>query len=524
MANRLGPLPGEQDLQNELLGPLADDPRRWIQFAWPWGQADTPLYNRKEPNRWQIERHEEIAQFIRDQKIAEMHGKPLSIYRSAVSGGRGGGKTADDMMLLYWFFSTQLGGTVIVTANNQDQLTTRTWAELGVWHGMAINKHWFERATLSLKPADWFKEKIQDQLNIDTGYYYVAGQLWDKDRPEAFAGVHNRYGLFVSFQEAIGIPSPIWTVTNGFYTDNTRHRYFLASSNPRRNTGEFYECFHRKREQWRCRIIDSRTVEHVDVTLCNAVIEQYGINSVEACAEVTGEFPGQATNQFISRDLVNDAAVRELFPDDPGDPWIVGVDVARFGDDRTVIQVRKGRDARSLEPLVMQGYDNVHVANKVAELADKLTAPNGIRPHINIDMGHGAGVIDILRSRGYKCNQVDFGASADEPQKWRNKRTEMYARCKEWLTGGCILDLRELRDDLSGPEYGFSGDNGVIILETKLHMKDRGLASPDRADALVLTFAVRVARLDVGLSRDGHGGPRVRIAHGVGDEYNPFDS
>jgi phage terminase large subunit len=116
------------------------------------------------------------------------------------------------------------------------------------------------------------------------------------------------------------------------------------------------------------------------------------------------------------------------------------------------------------------------------------------------DAGNGTGVIDRLREMGYKVHEVWFGSKAEDPE-WANKRTEIWARMREWLNGSCIDQSQELMDDLAGPEYKFQGSSDRIMLESKEEMKKRGLASPDHGDALAVTFALKVARKDLSTSR-----------------------
>ena len=520
-----GPRRGDQDLF-ALLQEVKGDFRRTVQAIWPWGEEGTPLHKFREPRRWQIHLLEELTDHQRNNRQLMARGQPPQIYRSSISSGRGCGKTAIEMMICYAAMSTYWGSTVIATANNEQQLTSRTWAELGLWHTLAINSHHFSRDSSSLRPAPWFADQLAAQAKVNTGYYYMLGQLWDKDRPEAFAGVHNPAGLVVTFQEAIGIPDPIWTVTNGFFTEPVELRVWLASANPRKNTGYFYQTHHKYRSYWHTRRIDSRTIEGMDVEHCNQVIEQYGETSVEACAEVTGQFPGESSRQAIPRRLIIEAAQRPDPEPDPGAPLVLGVDVARFGEDDSVIQPRKGRDARSLPAVVLHGHDVVAVCSALITWIEDYAAKNGGQypDAINIDVGGvGAGVYDIMKDRGYKhLHAVDFGEQAEEYKKYRNRRTEIYFRMKGWLPEGVIAKDQPLEDDIAGPEYGYAGDNGTLILESKEKMKDRGLSSPDRADALALTFATRVARRDIVSPTTGQGLPaRVpRIAIGTG--YNPW--
>lgn len=484
----------EQKLMTEIWdAQISENPYAFVMFAFPWGQQGTPLERFKGPRKWQKEELLKVAEHIRLNKIRISRGENPVIYQSATASGRGVGKSALVAWLNLWMLSCVLGSTAITTANTEPQLKSRTWAELGKWHTLLINSHWFEKTALSLRPQAWFEASLKKQLKIDTGYYYAQAQLWQEENPDAFAGVHNYNGIILIFDEASGIPKPIWTVSEGFFTEPILHRYWFCFSNPRRNTGEFYECFHRSRNYWNRRNLDSRSVEGTDTRLLNQIIEKHGNDSDEARIEVKGEFPKQGDKQFISREIVEGSIARTLESDQYAG-LIMGVDIARFGDDSTVLRFRRGRDARSIPAVKLKGKDNMEVANECAFWIDKYK-PDAVC----IDAGNGTGVIDRLREMKYKVHEIWFGSKATE-EEYADLRTEMWARMRDWLQGGCIDDDSDLKDDLVGPEYGFDKLERVK-LESKEKMKDRGIASPDNGDALACTFAVKVARTDINASQ-----------------------
>lgn len=512
MSGRIYSAKDEQQLMTEIWDPaIADNPELFVLFAFPWGKANTPLADKTGPRTWQRDELQAITEHIQMNKQRIINKKDPLVYQSATASGRGPGKSALVAMLNLWFLSTQLGATAITTANTEAQLTSRTWAELGKWHTMSINSHWFDKQAMSLKPAQWFEKELKVQLKVDTGYYYAQAQLWSEEKPDAFAGAHNQNGMLLVFDEASGIPAAIWRVSEGFFTEPILHRYWFCFSNPRRNTGEFFECFHKFRSYWRRRNLDSRTVEGTDKTVLNKIVEKHGEDSDEARVEVKGLFPRQGDKQFISRDFVEEAMERELDQDHHA-ALVMGVDIARFGTDSTVICFRQGRDARSIEATKLKAKDNMAVANEVAGLIQKYN-PDAVC----IDAGNGTGVIDRLREMGFKVYEIWFGNKSDDPE-WANKRTELWAKMREWLRGGMLPQDPDLRDDLTGPEYTFQGSGDKIRLETKEEMKRRGMASPDFGDALACTFAVRVAGRNLNVSRTGTG--RSRQAKDV--DYNVF--
>lgn len=496
----------EKALMTELWDPnLADDLLAWVMFAFPWGKVNTPLSSINCPRTWQCEEFDEISQHLKDNKERIRNGQLPKMYQKATVAGRGVGKSALFGMLAHWFQSTRLGASTIVTANTGGQLQSKTWPELGKWHTLALNSHWFERTTLKYEPAEWFKEAVRRDLKIDTGYYYAEAQLWSAENPDAFAGAHNLNGMMVVFDEASNIYNQIWTITEGFFTEPTENRFWLAFGNGRRNSGTFFECFHKDRATWRTRHLDARTVEGTDPEVYQRIIEKYGPDSDPARVEVYGQFPKQGDKQFISSFEIREAQTREL-TDDPGAPLTMGVDVARHGMAKSVIRWRQGRDARAIPPREYKGLDNMQLAQEVADWIDK-TKPDAVC----IDAGNGTGVIDRLRQMHYRVHEIWFGG-ASLSGKYFNRRTEMWADMKDWLPGGCIDSHQELYDDLAAPEFRHMGREGKLMLEPKEEMEDRGLSSPDHGDALCLTFATKVSRRDSAVSGTRQ---RSRIAKGV---------
>jgi hypothetical protein len=487
----------EQALMSFLWSPeVADNPLNFVMAAYPWGVKGTPLEGINQPRKWQIQVLTELAAYIKSaNREKKRTGIPPEMFREAISSGRGIGKSALFSWIANWHASCVIGSSTWVTANGEPQLKTKTFPEISKWTSMLINSHWFEITATKIAPAEWLAEAVQRDLKIDPGYWYIAAQLWSEENPDAFAGAHNTYGEMYLFDEASGIPAPIWTVAQGVFTEPTIHKYWLAFSNPRRNTGAFFDCFHKNRNSWRNRKIDARTVEGIPPTTYQAIIESHGEESDEARIEVYGEFPKQSGNQFIALDLVEDAVDRELSPDS-GAPLIMGVDVARSGADASVIRLRQGRDARSFPVHRFTKIDGMQLAYRIAELIDKYNPDV-----VCIDAGNtGAGVIDRLREMRYRVNEVWFG-SKSEDKHYANLRALMWGRMRDWLRGGCIDNSQNLIDDLTGPEYKYSSSGDALLLESKEDMRARGLSSPDDGDALALTFSVRAARSDIPASR-----------------------
>ena len=472
----------EQLLMSRIWSPqVKNDPENFVLFCFPWGKKNTPLEKFSGPRAWQRELLRDLKAHIKKNNGA----LAMDTLRSAIASGRGIGKSAMVSWLILWMLSTRIGSSVVVSANSEAQLRSVTWGELAKWSAMLINSHWWEISATKLVPAVWLTELVERDLKLGTRYWAAEGKLWSAENPDSYAGVHNHQGMMLIFDEASGIPDPIWSVGSGFFTENIPDRYWMAFSNPRRNTGYFFECFNAKREFWTTKQVDARTVEDTDKAVYEQIIAEYGKDSPEARIEVYGEFPTEGEDQFISPQLVDDAFAREKYKDETA-PRVMGIDPARGGADSTVIVVRQGRDLLSIKRY--HGEDTMAIVGRVIDAMEEF------KPTMTVidEGGLGYGILDRLNEQRYKVRGVNFGWKAKNSIMYGNKRAEIWGTMKDWLKSASISQDRQLKADLTGPTKK-PNSAGTIFLEGKKEMRARGLASPDAADALAVTFAFPVA-------------------------------
>jgi hypothetical protein len=334
-----------------------------------------------------------------------------------------------------------------------------------------------------------------------------------EENSEAFQGLHAANSTpFYIFDEASGIPDKIWESRFGGATDGEPMSFDFG--NPTRKSGYFFEnCIGRYRHRYNVRSVDSRSVRITNKALMEEWRHDWGEDSDLFKVKVKGEFPSAGSVQFIPTDLVMDAQM-QMPVTSLNDAVIIGVDVARFGDNNTVLYPRVGMDAKSFPFRTYNGLDNVQVAEKVIELVNDFKALGKNQPTIFVDGGGlGGGVVDILRRLGYSPIDVNFGGKAAD-RKWWRKGDEMWGRMKDAMQRLSIPDDADLRDQLTQREYGFSQDGSRIRLESKADMVKRGVQSPDIADALALTFAAEVAPTDIRLN--------VQAANQVKWDYDPL--
>lgn len=480
-------MPTKPDPELELIDDIASfthDPLAHALYAYPWGEGELQGVNG--PRTWQ-------ADVMRD--IRDHLSNPATRHtpcRVSVASGHGIGKSALIGMLAGWGIDTCEDCKIVLTANTEPQLRTKTMPEIAKWRRLSIT-------------ADWFKATASALASTSPGHdksWRLDAVTWSKENTEAFAGLHNLgKRIIVIYDEASGIDDKVWEVTLGALTDENTEIIWIAFGNPTKNTGKFRETFGRLRNLWKTRQIDSRTVEGTNKAYLDELVQTYGEDSDIVKVRVRGMFPSASSMQFIGSDIVEAARYRPLEHTLLSDPVIFGVDCARFGDDHSTLAIRCGRDARSRPWKRWHGVDAMTLAGDIV-LQAGIYHPDAIF----IDAGNiGAAVVDRVRQLlpDTLVIEVWFGGKGRDVVlangmqiRTANKRAEMWSNLKAWLPGACIPDDQDLADDLVGPEYGFNAEQ-AIQLEKKEHMKARGLPSTDDADALACTFAEPVMPREV---------------------------
>jgi hypothetical protein len=496
------PLSAKDDPEQELRDRLAEfrwDPLGAVLYGFPWGEGE--LKHAAGPREWQCEELDRLGRWLRNPETR------FRTYRRAIASGHGPGKTTLAAFVAWWAQSTFLDAMARVTANTERQLTTTTQPEFSRWFRIAINAHWFDVNTTSIKAVD---ERHEQTWRLDL-------VPWSLDNAQAFAGKHNagRRMLFL-FEEASPIPLEIYRVTNGALTDAGTEKIFFCIGNPTLNTGPFYESvFGTDRDRWTQpglpfaapRVIDSRDVEGCDLEEIASWLKECDGNEDADYFRVRarGLFPKGAEGQFIDLATISAAQLRPaLFL--PDDPLVAGIDFAWGGADDNVIRFRKGKDARSIPAIKVKGEftrDPAVMAGKIADVLSKTY--NGEKVAMAFADGSGVGgnagaVVARVRMAGFgNIQEVNFGHDALDAIHYAYRRDEMWGKMKTWLLEGGAIDKDPgLSADLAKPML-VSDREQRIKLESKELMKKRlkkagqNADSPDDGDALALTFAMPVA-------------------------------
>lgn len=472
------------------------DPLLFAERAWPWG---TGKLEGQDIRVWQADILDVISQHLLNPKTRHL---PLRI---SVASGHGIGKSAEIGMVSTWALSCFRDPRIVITANTESQLVTKTSPEVGQWVKSSMFGDLFDISTMSIK-----LKASPDQHRAD----FVT---WSESNTDAFAGLHAaRRIVLLIMDEAAGIPDKIWEVAEGAMTDEDTVLIWIAFGNPSQNIGRFRECFRKHRKQWITRQIDSRTVEGTNKAALQLIVDTYGEHHDVTKVRVKGQFPSAAQMQFIST-LDVDKAFGRHYPRQSYEfaPVVIGVDPAWTGSDDLVIVKRQGLVSHVLR-VIPKNDNDWEIATIVANLEREHKADA-----VFIDGGYGTGIYSAGLTMGKDWRLVWFGGTSPDPG-CVNMRAHIWKEMRDWLkTGGAIPNDQMLYEDLIGVETKPDVRNGRIQLLSKEEMKKKGLPSPNRADALALTFAAPVEK-KVHQPIDPRGAERTNAALKGAEVFDPY--
>jgi hypothetical protein len=450
---------------------------------------------------WQLR----LLEGIRDGLLSINEAMTIAV-KMATASGHGVGKSCVCSWVILWALSTKQDTRGVVTANTEAQLKTKTWAELGKWYNLFIARHLFKLTPTAIYSADKDHERT---WRIDL----IA---WSERNPEAFAGLHNQgLRILIVFDEASSIPDIIWEVASGALTDANTEIIWAVFGNPTRNSGRFKACFDPDSTWFQTRV-DSRQVSFTNKEEIRRLITEAGEDSDYVRIRIKGEFPRTGEMEFFNAEEVDAAMAR--ISDESFGALALGVDVARFGANFSVIYPRRGRDASTIPRRKFQGLSTVDLATEVSKANRDLRADG-----IMIDEGGvGGGVVDQVRHMQLHCFGVQFGGkpsgwseTGTDREAYANKRAEMYGGLRAWIKTGSLPKDAELRAQLLSITYTFNNRDQILLTSKEVMMRE-GKPSPDDVDALACTFAFPIEPKAV-----RHGGydvgPEAQNA-----EYHPY--
>jgi phage terminase large subunit len=426
--------------------------------------------------------------------------------RLAMKACKGPGKTAVEAWLAWNFLLTRDHPKIAAVSVTAENLADNLWSEMAKWQ---------QKSPLLKATFEWTKTRIFNRDSPET--WWMSARSWSKtaDRAQqggALAGLHADYVLFI-LDEAGGIPDAVMASAEAALSSCVEG-HIVQAGNPTHLEGPLWRACTVERALWHVTEIsadpdDPKRSTRVKPEWAREQIQKYGADNPWVLVNVFGKFPPGSLNTLIGPDECREATKRFYRPEDvAASARVLGVDVARFGDDASVIFPRQGLLAHT--PQKFRNLDGTQGAGLVAR---KWLEWSADAVFIDDTGGWGASWIDNLRRIGHQPVGVGFAARPNDP-RYENKRTEMYFEAIEWIkAGGALPDIPELIAALSQTTYGFRGDR--LLLEPKDQIKSRLGYSPDDADAFALTFAQPAVRAGM-----GYGGNVRRFCI---TEYDPLE-
>jgi hypothetical protein len=416
--------------------------------------------------------------------------------RISIRAGHGVGKSTGCAWVLIWHMVTRYPQKAICTAPTAGQLFDALFAEV---------KFWINKLPVPIKDLfDMTSEKIVLKASPEASF--ISARTSSADRPEALAGIHSEHVLLI-VDEASAVPEAVFESAAGSMSGE--NACTLLIGNPTRNSGMFFNTHHKLASEWTTFHVSCLDSPRVSKDFVEQIRSTYGPDSNAYKIRVLGEFALRDDDTLIPAELVDAAMGRDVVLDTK-EPIVYGLDVARFGDDRSVLCKRQGNVV--LEFKVWQGLDLMQLTGAIVNEA-KLDKP----AEICVDsIGLGSGVADRLRELGHVVRDVNVSESSAMNQQAAKLRDELWLSVKEWLNArACRLPkMDELRQELVAPTYTFTS-NGKIKVEGKADLKRRGMRSPDLADSICLTFASVASRVGGRSPRWVPGKPLKRAIRGV---------
>lgn len=392
----------------------------------------------------------------------------------SIRSGHGTGKSTSASWAMLWYLLLRFPNKVVVTAPTSGQLFDALFAEL---------KRWISELPEQLQQMLTVKSD-RVELTAAPSEAFISARTSRAETPEALAGVHSDNVLLV-VDEASGVPEKVFEAAAGSMSGHSATTVLL--SNPTRSSGTFFESQTRMSDSWwtqRWSCVDSPLVSDEFV---QEMRERYGEESNAFRIRVLGEFPLSDDDTIIPYHLVESAVHRDLeVHEDTPSVW--GLDVARFGTDKTALCKRQGPIVTEIR--AWRGLDLMQTVGRVVAEYEGLPPSAQPREILVDSIGVGAGVVDRLHEMGLPVRGVNVSETPSLKETYMNLRTELWFKTKGWLENrSCKLPENEqLMAELTSIKYSFTS-SGKMKAESKDEMRKRGLGSPDLADALCLTMA-----------------------------------
>jgi phage terminase large subunit len=376
---------------------------------------------------------------------------------------------------MIWFLLTRYPVKIVVTAPTASQLFDALFAEC---------KRWIKELPTPIKSL---LEMKSDRIELGSSptEAFISARTSRSESPESLAGVHADHVLLV-VDEASGVPESVFEAAYGSMSGKDATTILLG--NPTRSSGYFYETHTRLRDSWWTKQVSCLDSPLVSPDFIQEMELKYGSESNAMKVRVYGEFPTAEDDTLISLHAVEQASKR-VVEQPEGTPVVWGLDVARYGDDASVLCIRQGRHLMELH-----SWKKLSLMELAGRVLDLLHSSDEPPEEILVDsIGLGAGVLDRLRELDISARGVNVSESPAMADRYANLRAELWDLTKSWFDEEVqIPNDDSLIADLTAPRYSFNS-SGKMLVESKAETKKRLGRSTDFADSLVLTFASTAA-------------------------------
>ena len=433
------------------------------------------------PDPWQ----EELLKSVKDKD-----------RKISVRAGHGVGKSAAASWVIIWYFLMKHPCKIVLTAPTSSQLFDALFSEV---------KSWIKKLPQALQDL---VEVTSDRIVLVSAPQdaFISCRTARAETPEAMAGVHSDNVLLV-IDEASGIPEKVFEAAAGSMSGQSASTLMLG--NPVRTSGSFFDSHHRLKAEWKTMHVSCVDSPRVSKDFVREMAVKYGEDSSAYFVRVLGDFPKTDDDTVISMALVEDAQNRDVVMAEDT-PKIWGLDVARMGADKSVLAERQGTIINWL--LDWKGKDLMELTG-IVNAKFQETPPSKRPIEILVDsIGLGAGVVDRLRELDVPVRGINVAESPSMRGTYINLRAELWFKMKAFLEArDCKIPKDEsLFAELVSPRYSFNS-SGKLKIESKEDMRKRGLPSPDKADAVILTLASDATTAMFGRRYSS----RVKITRGI---------
>jgi len=405
----------------------------------------------------------------------EMMAATLQHRKLSLRSGHGLGKTACCSWLMIWYLLTRYPVKVVCTAPSASTLYDGLMAE---------TKRWVKELPTPIRTLLEIKSDRIELASSPTEAF-LSARTSRAESPESLAGIHSDHTMIL-VDEASGVPEQVYEAAYGSMSG--KNAVVILIGNPTRSSGYFYETHTRLRDSWWTKKVSCLDSPLVSPDFIAEMAEKYGETSNAMKVRVYGEFPTAEDDTLISLHAVEQASKRKVEQPE-GTPVVWGLDVARYGDDASVLCIRQGRHLMELH-----SWKKLSLMELAGRVLDLLHSSDEPPEEILVDsIGLGAGVLDRLRELDISARGVNVSESPAMADRYANLRAELWDATKSWFNEEVqIPNDDSLIADLTAPRYSFNS-SGKMIVESKAETKKRLGRSTDFADSLVLTFASNAA-------------------------------